>query len=147
MHRQLAVCRFSKSEHRRLDGWLVQWTVYLDVCKLLNTFHVAKINCGNGALHRRAQVCGRATRGTVCLCGTARSSAELGKRTRSSVVVGTTTTGARCCLVVWEHEHGSSSRQTTAPAVSSLNRVVSREKPDIDGSLTRVVHALSYRAN
>ena len=68
MHRQLAVCRFSKSEHRRLDGWLVQWTVYLDVCKLLNIFYVAKINCGNGALHRRAQVCGRATRGTVWHC-------------------------------------------------------------------------------
>ena len=41
--RELSI-RFLESEHRQLNGELVQWTVSLAVCKLFNTVHVAMTN-------------------------------------------------------------------------------------------------------
>jgi len=45
--------------------------------------------------------------------------------------------------ILSEHEPVPSSRETTASAVSSLNRLVNRKKPYIDDVINGVVHALS----
>ena len=51
--------------------------------------------------------------------------------------------------ILSEHEPVPSSRETTASAVSSLNRLVNRKKPYIDDVINGVVHALNldHRSN
>jgi hypothetical protein len=93
----------------------------------------------NGAASVLQREGGRRDRHTHHSCEQSRA----GTRTGSFVVVEAASTTVHVAVsVIWEHEPKPSSHERTTSPVSSLNRIVIREKTVIDGTIKIVVHAL-----